>query len=118
MAKRITYSSVSNPRWSDAANTAIELAVVFRHLGTAPVPFRAMADDIEPHGRELFARAVAGDFGAVSAYVEDPTVTMRRRRDAAIQSLTTAEEDVLLGRYKDDPAAPPPVKDYWDAQGR
>jgi hypothetical protein len=33
------------------------------------VPFGASPADTEPHGRDLYARAVAGEFGAIAAYV-------------------------------------------------
>lgn len=36
--------------------------------GVGEVPFTASENDIEAHGRELFSRAVAGEFGAVEEY--------------------------------------------------
>lgn len=59
--------SASAPAWSDAAHSAIDLLVTLEGVGE--VPFTAAPNDPEPHGRTLFARAVAGDFGAVAPYV-------------------------------------------------
>lgn len=36
------------------------------------VPFSAAAEDPEPHGRDLFAAAIAGRFGPVADYVPPP----------------------------------------------
>lgn len=33
------------------------------------IPFTASPDDPEEHGRELYARAIAGDFGPIAEYV-------------------------------------------------
>lgn len=50
----------------------IELFVTFEGIGE--VPFHATPDDIEEYGRELYARAVAGEFGPVAPYVTpEPT---------------------------------------------
>lgn len=45
----------------------IELIVCFEEIGE--VPFHATPDDVEEHGRELYARALAGEFGPVAPYV-------------------------------------------------
>lgn len=37
--------------------------------GIGPVPFTACENDVEDHCRELYARAVAGEFGDVQPYV-------------------------------------------------
>ena len=50
----------------------IELFVTFEGIGE--VPFHATPDDIEEYGRELYARAVAGEFGPVVPYIApEPT---------------------------------------------
>lgn len=40
------------------------------------IPFTASASDPETYGREIFAEAQAGDYGAVAAYVAPPEPTM------------------------------------------
>jgi len=36
------------------------------------LPFGATPDDPEPHGREIFARIQAGEFGPIAPYEPDP----------------------------------------------
>jgi hypothetical protein len=66
--------SARDPRWSDQAHSAIVLMVVFKGMERVygEIPFAASPDDSEPHGVELFQRALAGEFGEV----QEPTVDM------------------------------------------
>lgn len=48
--------------------TGIELTCKFSHLDME-IPFFAMPDDPEKHGRDIYARALEGEFGPVPAYV-------------------------------------------------
>ncbi len=56
-----------SPAWQNPEHTAILLTVEFE--GAGELPFSATPDDTESHGRELYARALAGEFGAVAEYV-------------------------------------------------
>ncbi|RMO78708.1 phage tail protein [Pseudomonas syringae group genomosp. 3] len=62
-----TVSNARNPRWADQAHTSIVLWVIFEETKDlyGEVPFAASADDPEPHGVELFNRAIAGEFGEI-----------------------------------------------------
>lgn len=82
------YTTVTAPRWANAAHTAIDLTVTFDGVGT--LPFTASADDAEAHSQELFTSAAAGDFGAVAAYVAPPV--SREQQLAAIE----AERDATI----------------------
>lgn len=64
---RIGYTSVKDPVWGNAEKTQIELKVKFVHL-EQEVPFTASKTDSAEHGRELFLRAQAGDFGEIKEY--------------------------------------------------
>ena len=64
---RIGYTSVKDPVWGNAEKTQIELTVKFEHL-EQEVPFTASKTDSAEHGRELFLRAQAGDFGEIKEY--------------------------------------------------
>lgn len=55
-----------NPEWGDPAHTYINLEI--NHPAYGWIPFTATPNDVEAHGREIFAAAVAGDFGAVTAF--------------------------------------------------
>lgn len=47
-----------------------------------PVPFTASPDDSEPHGVELYNRAMAGEFGEISPYVEPPITQAQKNAEA------------------------------------
>ena len=87
----ITYTTVSNPRWSNSAQTLIDLDVNFDHLPEDSVPFMASADDVEPHGVELYNRAIAGDFGPIAAYSPPADLT----GDDAMQELRWQRNRIL-----------------------
>lgn len=59
--------TATNPKWANAENTMIDIEVDHPVLGV--ITFTSSPDDVEEHGRDLFARAVAGDFGTVADYV-------------------------------------------------
>ena len=65
------FSKINSPQWSNASNTLIDCVVTFDHIGE-PLPFTADPQDVEAHGREIFARCAAGEFGPVAAYVPPP----------------------------------------------
>lgn len=60
---------VQNPRFSNYEKTGVNLDVVFDWLGDSPVPFTAMPNDVEEHGRVLYAKAIAGEFGVIADFV-------------------------------------------------
>lgn len=62
----MNYTTVTNLRWADAQNTFLNCTVTFDAIGA--VPFTASASDSTDHAQEIFSRAVAGDFGAITAY--------------------------------------------------
>jgi hypothetical protein len=86
----ITLISAANPRYLNAEGTAITLDCEFSHLPGEIHPFCAMPIDVEAHGREVYARAVAGEFGQITPYVAPPpvipkVVTMRQAKLALLQ---------------------------------
>lgn len=58
---------VRNPKWANPEHTAINLEVTWKS-GGQEMPFTASPTDPEAHGRELFNRAVGGEFGEVAEY--------------------------------------------------
>ena len=93
------YTTVTNLQWADSEHTRITADVTFDKHGT--LPFCASASDVEAHGREIFNRAVAGDFGPIAAYVAPPVViptvvTMRQARLAMLDAgILTSVSDAL-----------------------
>jgi len=86
----ITLISAANPQYANAEGTAISLDCEFSHLSGEIYSFRAMPNDVEAHGREVYARAAAGEFGTIAPYVAPPPVipkliTMRQAKLALLQ---------------------------------
>ncbi|WP_178090181.1 tail fiber assembly protein [Plesiomonas shigelloides] len=68
----IEILSAHSPVWANSEKTAVSLMVRFSHLSDSEVPFTASSDDPAEHGRELYVRAVFGDFGAIGEFVAEP----------------------------------------------
>jgi hypothetical protein len=58
---------VKNPRWANAQHTLIDIEIEHPEYGW--LPFTANPNDVEEHGRQLYAEAAAGQFGPVAEYV-------------------------------------------------
>lgn len=95
-----TVISARDPRWADLAHTSIEMWVLFEEFKDTygEVPFGASPKDPEPHGVDLFNRAVAGEFGPVLEPLEplEPVVTVdgRVQRDR-YAAMATAKIEAL-----------------------
>ena len=59
--------NAKNPVWASADQTMIDLEIDHPNLGW--IPFTARPDDVEALGQELYAKAIAGDFGLIAPYV-------------------------------------------------
>lgn len=93
--------SASNPRYSE---NGVDLDVHFEGIGV--VPFCASQDDVEQIGRELYARAMYGEFGTIAPYIPPlPTIpqsiTPRQGKlallDAGMYSAVTAAIEAMGG---------------------
>lgn len=62
-------TSLSNPRWANSEHTRIDCEITTSQFGDEVLPFTASADDVEPHGRGIFADIVAGKYGLIGEYV-------------------------------------------------
>lgn len=82
MKNQFQYGEVKNPIWANEEKTAIDCLVFSVRYG-CDLPFTADMNDIEPHGREIFQRAAAGEFGTVGAFV--PRVKTKMDRAAEIR---------------------------------
>ncbi|MDI3304659.1 MAG: hypothetical protein QJR04_25255 [Burkholderia multivorans] len=69
-----TIELFNSPAWTDSSKKAIRCMVKFTEF-PEPIPFVAMADDPEPHGRDLFARLVAGEGGVIAEPPAPPKTT-------------------------------------------
>lgn len=63
-----TLTSVSNPRWANFEHTGIVCDITTSQFGDEVLPFLARPDDVEAHGRQIFADLVAGKYGPIAEY--------------------------------------------------
>lgn len=61
-------TSVSNPVWADEEHTKIDCVITTSQFGDEQLPFTASPDDVEAHGRAIFADLVAGKYGPIAEY--------------------------------------------------
>jgi hypothetical protein len=65
-------TSVSDPCWANAEHTMIDCEITTSQLGDEILPFTASPNDVEAHGRAIFADLVAGKYGPIAEYVASP----------------------------------------------
>lgn len=71
-----------NPVWANAEHTMIDLTVRFAEI-PEDLPFTASPNDVEAHGRAIFAAAVAGEYGPVAEYLPPPAPTSEQLAEQA-----------------------------------
>jgi hypothetical protein len=77
---KLQVLSVHSPVWSDEKKTRIECIVRFSSFSTE-LPFNADPEDVEEHGRDIFRRCIAGEFGEIGPYTGS-----RIEQDLSLQS--------------------------------
>lgn len=76
------YSNVTNCKYVSSDGLHIGCRVTFDTLGS--VYFVASANDTEAHGRGIYQKAKAGDFGIVAEYVPpNNELTLQQKEDQA-----------------------------------
>jgi hypothetical protein len=67
------YSAVRNCKWATEDHSSIECEVMFDDITSEEwSPFGANPNDHYEHGREIFAKAVSGEFGEIAEYIPPP----------------------------------------------
>lgn len=84
------FSNINTLIYSRADNTTINMVADIDGVGEG-IPFTASANDPEQTGRDIYAHAVAGEYGAVAAYIPPPPLTQPE-----IISQNTATQKKLL----------------------
>lgn len=92
----LTILGGSDAQWGDADHTAILLRVRFKEIGT--VPFAAMANDVEEHGRLIYQQAVAGQFGAIASYPKSPAQVLADQK-AELQTKVDQKAEAIRNTY-------------------
>ncbi len=102
-------TNVTSPQWANAEHTMINVMVAHSEFGV--IPFSASPDDVEEHGRAIFADAVAGKFGTIAEYVApvipaEPPSTSCSRRQGRLALLEFEKLDLVESAIAaiDDPA--------------
>ena len=62
-------TSLTNPRWANAEQTMINCEITTSQFGDEILPFTASANDVESHGRAIFADIVAGKYGPIAEFM-------------------------------------------------
>jgi hypothetical protein len=62
-------TSVTSPIWADEAHTRIDCVITTSQFGNEQLPFTADQNDVEAHGRAIFADIVSGKYGAIGEYI-------------------------------------------------
>jgi len=87
-----------SPKYSTPDGRAIDLIIEHPEFGS--IPFTACPDDAEPLGADLYARAIAEEFGPIAAY-DGPSAEqmqegqMRGQRDTALRHLDSIVSNPL-----------------------
>ena len=63
-----TLEYAKDPFFQTEDQQCIQLTVKWAEFNEE-MPFGAMPTDVEAHGRDLYARAIAGEFGVIAPYV-------------------------------------------------
>jgi hypothetical protein len=63
-----TLEYAKDPFFQTADQQCIHITVKWVEFAEE-MPFGAMANDVEEHGRLLYARVIAGEFGQIAPYV-------------------------------------------------
>ena len=74
MSTNFEISRARNPQWTDENHNMIDLEVDFAPLDEEWLPYTCSPTDVVEHSRELYRRALAGEFGDIARetqYTED-----------------------------------------------
>lgn len=63
-----TLTSLASPRWANAEQTMIDCDITTSQFGAEILPFTASANDVEAHGRAIFADIVDGKYGPIAEF--------------------------------------------------
>ena len=96
---KLTLRTARDPKWANAERTAINLFVTFEEnvAQYGEMEFSAASYDVEAHGRDIFQRAITGEFGPVADYVVTPEralLLVRARTTEASDKIGTLQSEI------------------------
>lgn len=76
-------TQIRNPEWANVLETVVNCEINHPEYGW--IPFSACEHDPEEHGRMIFEKCIAGEYGPIAEYVTPPVsapkeITMRQCR--------------------------------------
>lgn len=74
--------SITNPVFATEDGSLIDCLLQL-DVFPAPVPFTANVNDVEAHGRQIYADLIAGNYGDIAAYVAPPAPVVEVSTPAA-----------------------------------
>jgi hypothetical protein len=98
-----------DPKWANRSQTIINLVVRFEEIDE-DLPFSANPNDVEAHGKDIFVRAKAGEFGQVADFaaiaptVEQVTEALKSERNARLAATDWTQL----------PDVPQATRDLWE----
>lgn len=95
-----------DPKWANEQQTVVDLTVKFEEIDEE-LPFSAQPNDTMAHGRDIYARALEGEFGDIDPWTP-PTIEELEATVRAIRNSLLAESD-----WTQLPDVPQSIKDLW-----
>lgn len=98
----MNYTTVKNCVWANPEQTLLSCEVDFDDLQEEFVPFAAVASGDYPHSHDIFARAVAGEFGDIKPFSispEEKAARIRQQRDSLLTQVDAIAANPL--RWKE-----------------
>ena len=97
-------------RWINAERTGIDMMIT---IGGQKMPFTARADDPEDYGRELFHRAVSGEFGEIAEPIMEPEVEKIQLTDEQINHIAEKAAEVAFKKIYEEVGRSVVKKIFW-----
>lgn len=99
-------------RWANAEHTGIDMIIT---ISGQKLPFTARADDPEDYGRELFNRAVAGEFGEIGEYqpITELEVEKVQLTDEQINHIAEKAAEVAFKKIYEEVGRSVVKKIFW-----
>jgi hypothetical protein len=94
----MTILNARQPRWNDVEHTSLNVLVTFEETkdSLGEVPFTASPNDPELHGRELFERTVALEFGDIGEPSDETLKSALLMKCSGLSALATSMIAKLL----------------------
>ncbi len=89
------YKIVKNLKWANEEHTIINCDVDFDDLIEEFVPFSATADDMYEHTKEIFNKAINGDFGEIEEYVKPYHETEEGMEEMRLENENSLKAQIL-----------------------